>query len=85
MDDTLPPGENADTDAGDDVGDAYADTDAFLELLLISNMRLYDVMLNVFAEMAGEEKANLLRSYHMENKFFYPPVRYGDDDAPETT
>lgn len=68
-------------DDNDDAGNA----DAFLELILFANMRLYDVMLNIFAEMAGEEKANLLRTQHMQNKMFYPPVMFGDDDAPDTT
>lgn len=53
--------------------------EAYAELLLISNMRLYDVMLNVFSELAGNDEAQALRAKHMDNQFYYPPVVVPDD------
>lgn len=47
---------------------------AFLEHILISNIRLYDVMLTLLDEVAGNEAGNKLRAMHMRGEYFYPPV-----------
>lgn len=47
---------------------------AFLEHILISNIRLYDVMLTLLDEIAGNEAGNKLRAMHMRGEYFYPPV-----------
>ena len=45
-----------------------------IEHLLISNMRIYDVLLALFSEQTNEDTANALRAQHMRGEFFYPPA-----------
>lgn len=51
-----------------------------LTALMIGQMRLYDVLIMTYAEIASEERAMQLRSLHESGHYFCPPPAAAPDD-----
>lgn len=51
-----------------------------LTVLMIGQMRLYDVLLMQYAESTDEERAFELRSLHEKGKYMCPPPFLAPDD-----
>lgn len=55
----------------------------FEEMLLIQVSRVYDVMLALYGEVAGPEKASELLKRHSQGNLFSPAPSYRSDDKSE--
>lgn len=50
-------------------------------MLINSNIRMYDVLMGIFASLAGSEKAKQLQELHEDGNYLFPPSFLEPDES----